>query len=483
MRIKRRVRLLISRSADIPMTWGIFRPIIILPADIEEWPVDRQRAVLCHELAHVKRLDALTSLIADLARLLYWFNPLVWMASRALRYERERACDDCVVASGEKPSGYASALLELSERLGAAEYPSQVIAMAHQYRLERRLLAILDPHLSRNQISRSGGLIACFVAVSLILPLAAARPAEARKRTLKDNTGLPSSSLYADRNRVSRVNLGSAEEPDIASTPKSEMRRVIQATTSELLPFSNTEREPRSLFLSSPIRIEDDAAGSATPSDQIPKNGNVARAYLGVLAQDVTPAMAKAFKLDQARGALIGDVDEDSPAARAGFVKGDIITEIDGKQVAGCLDLWSKISRMSPGAPVRLKIFRDGAEREVALNLGELPNEKRAGGESESTGAAEVLKLGVMIETLTPGLVRPLNLPANTRGVVVIKTRDGSAADEAGLRNGDVIQEVNRQPVRDAAEFEGAINRAGNQPILLLINRGGRTSFVVIGER
>src|SRR5262249_61156770 len=117
-------------------------------------------------------------MIADLARLLYWFNPLVWMTTRALRYERERACDDYVVASGEKPSGYASALLELSERLGAAEYPSQVIAMAHQYRLGRRLLAIFDPHLSRNQISPSGGLIACFVAFFLIVPVCAGLPVE-----------------------------------------------------------------------------------------------------------------------------------------------------------------------------------------------------------------------------------------------------------------------------------------------------------------
>jgi len=141
---------LINQSTEIPLTCGIFRPIIILPADVEEWPLERQRVVLCHELAHVKRRDALMSLIADLARLLYWFNPLVWMATRALRYERERACDDYVVASGEKPSEYAGALLELSERLGAAEYPSEVIAMAQQPWLERRLLAILDPQ--RQQI-------------------------------------------------------------------------------------------------------------------------------------------------------------------------------------------------------------------------------------------------------------------------------------------------------------------------------------------
>ncbi len=117
----------------------------------------RARIVLCHELAHVERFDVLTNLIADLACLLYWFNPLVWMATRALRYERERACDDYVLACGEKPSVYASALLELSERLGAGKYSSPAIAMAHQPRLERRLLAILASDISRSQISRLSG--------------------------------------------------------------------------------------------------------------------------------------------------------------------------------------------------------------------------------------------------------------------------------------------------------------------------------------
>jgi HEAT repeat protein len=200
IRLKRTVRLLISQSAEIPSTWGIFRPVVILPADIQEWPLDRQRTVLCHELAHVKRFDMLTNFIADLACLLYWFNPLVWMATRALRYERERACDDYVLACGEKPSVYASALLELSERLGTGKYSSPAIAMAHQHRLERRLLAILASDISRSQISRSGALIACCAAIFLTLPLAAAQLPEARKTNVKNNVEAPFDPQYADQN-------------------------------------------------------------------------------------------------------------------------------------------------------------------------------------------------------------------------------------------------------------------------------------------
>jgi beta-lactamase regulating signal transducer with metallopeptidase domain len=475
MKIKRRVGLLINQSTDIPLTSGVFHPTIILPADVEEWPLDRQRVVLCHELAHVKRLDALMSLIADLARLFYWFNPLIWMAIRALRYERERACDDYVVARGEKPSEYASALLELSERLGAAECPSHVIVMAHQFRLERRVLAILDPHLLRTPISRSVVWFALIAAISLIIPLAAVRPAEARKTIIKENTELSPSSLYTDQSRVYLGDPGVEGKMDIASTMKSEMQQVIEAATSALAPSSYPERESQNLSLSSQITMEDEVARSVLPSSQILKNGKEARGYLGVLIQEVTPALAKAFKLDQARGALIGDMKEDGPAARAGLAKGDIIIELNGEQVTRSSELILKISQMAAGSPVRLKIFRDGNEREVVLKLGESPND-----EMRESGSALV---GVKVETLTPGPARQLNLPANTRGVVVVETRLDSAAAEAGLVIGDVIQEVDHQPVNNVTEFRRAIKRASKQPALLLVKRGGHTRFLVIRER
>jgi serine protease Do len=214
-----------------------------------------------------------------------------------------------------------------------------------------------------------------------------------------------------------------------------------------------------------------------TVMDQILKNGKVVRGYLGVMIQEVTPAVAKAFKLDQAGGALISDVTDDGPAARAGLVKGDIILEFNGEQVTSSRELRLKISQMAPGSPIRLKLFRDGKEREMTVKLGELPNEeKRASNDRESGGTLE----GLTVDTLTPEIARELNLPANTRGVVVIEAQDGSAAAGAGLRRGDVIQEVNRNTVNSAPEFARMIKQAGNQSVLLLVNRSGHTSFLIV---
>src|SRR5262245_33926906 len=127
-----------------------------------------------------------------------------------------------------------------------------------------------------------------------------------------------------------------------------------------------------------------------TMMDQILKNGKVVRGYLGVIIQEVTPTVAKAFKLGQLRGALIGDVTNDGPAAQAGIVKGDIIVEINGELVTDSRELRLKISQMAPGTSIRLKLFRDGSERNISVKLAELPNqETRASIDSESSRALE----------------------------------------------------------------------------------------------
>ena len=100
-----RLVFLRSRRAAMPMAWGIFRPSVLMPADADTWPAERLRIVLLHELAHVKRRDCLTHLVAQIACALYWFNPLAWMAARHLRTERERACDDLVLAAGTRGPG------------------------------------------------------------------------------------------------------------------------------------------------------------------------------------------------------------------------------------------------------------------------------------------------------------------------------------------------------------------------------------------
>src|SRR5205085_11592476 len=148
-------------------------PRVTLPPAAADWPPTRCAAVLHHELAHVKRLDALTQLVAQAALALHWFNPLAWMAVRQMRLEREKACDDFVLAAGAKPSDYAHDLLEIVTQLGSRREYAVALAMARKSQFEGRLLAVLDPRRNRAGLSRAAVLGTAVLAVALLLPLAA----------------------------------------------------------------------------------------------------------------------------------------------------------------------------------------------------------------------------------------------------------------------------------------------------------------------
>ena len=153
MGITRHVGLLVSADTAIPLTTGILYPVVVLPPEHCEWSPIRREAVLRHELAHIKRLDAFTHLLGDFAAALYWWNPLVWLIARSMRAYRERACDDTVLASGTKASDYAHELLDIVSSLHQPELRS-ALAMARRSQLEGRILAVLDPALRRGSVSR-----------------------------------------------------------------------------------------------------------------------------------------------------------------------------------------------------------------------------------------------------------------------------------------------------------------------------------------
>ena len=177
LRLGRIVRLLREPAATVPMTWGIFHPVILLPGEADGWENERRRVVLAHELAHVRRWDALTQWIAHVALVVYWFNPLVWMAVRKLREEREHACDDAVLEIGTAPADYADHLLTIVRSLGSAPGPAAALAMARRSQFEGRLLAILDNAVRRNGVSRAAALATSAAALACLVPLAAMRPA------------------------------------------------------------------------------------------------------------------------------------------------------------------------------------------------------------------------------------------------------------------------------------------------------------------
>jgi HEAT repeat protein/beta-lactamase regulating signal transducer with metallopeptidase domain len=175
-----RVRFLRGIVGTMPMAWGIVRPSVLVPADADTWPAHRVRVVLLHELAHVKRRDCLTHLVAQLACAAYWFNPLVWMAARRLRTERERACDDLVLASGTRGSDYADQLLDIARVMQAGRFPAVFagasLAMAQRSQLEGRLIAILDPSVPRRGLSRTRAAASACVFTLLIVAIASVQP-------------------------------------------------------------------------------------------------------------------------------------------------------------------------------------------------------------------------------------------------------------------------------------------------------------------
>ena len=162
-------RLLQSSDARMPFACGLVTPTIVLPADSEGWSLDRRRAVLLHELAHVRRRDLIGHTLGRLACAVYWFHPMVWSAARHLRSESERACDDLALACGTRATDYAEHLLDIVTSVRGDATPLVALAMARRKEFEGRMLAILDPDLRHSTPSRrqSAALIAALAILSL----------------------------------------------------------------------------------------------------------------------------------------------------------------------------------------------------------------------------------------------------------------------------------------------------------------------------
>ncbi|HZP34510.1 MAG TPA: DegQ family serine endoprotease [Candidatus Acidoferrales bacterium] len=212
--------------------------------------------------------------------------------------------------------------------------------------------------------------------------------------------------------------------------------------------------------------------------DQIVEHGKVVRGYLGVTIQGVDADMAKAFGLPQGGGALVGDVSANSPAAKAGIERGDVILELNGQKINSPDDLSVRVSEMPPGTVAHLKVFRNAQTRDVNVTLGEFPANPEA---AQGQGAQQPSELqGLQVENLTPDIARQLGIRASQTGVVVTAVDPSSQAAAAGIQTGDLIQEVNHTRINNVTEYERAIAAAGKNAVLLLINRQGTTHFVIV---
>jgi serine protease Do len=208
---------------------------------------------------------------------------------------------------------------------------------------------------------------------------------------------------------------------------------------------------------------------------QILDHGKVNRAYLGIMVQDITPGISKAMNLKDMKGVLVGDVTPSGPASRSGVQRGDVILEVNGKPMEDSRELRNFISMMNPDSTVKLKILRNGNPTDVSVKLGDLPSDKEQAKTEE--GPSDKALDGVTVENLDAQSARQLGLPAAATGVVVTDINPTSSLASAGMRRGDVIQEVNHQPVRNVTQFEEAMRKAGDHP-LLLVNRQGSTLFL-----
>lgn len=204
--------------------------------------------------------------------------------------------------------------------------------------------------------------------------------------------------------------------------------------------------------------------------------GKVVRGYLGIGIQDLNQDLAKSFNIKNSKGALISDVKEEGPAEQAGLKQGDVIIEYHGTPVEDGVALQRLVTRTSVGTTVPLKVIRDGHEREMTIRIGEQPDEtKVAKVERAETDSA---LSGLAVEDLDLATSKELGLNVK-RGVVVTRVAPDSGAEQAGLMSGDVIREINRQPIKSVKELEKVFSdvKKGSN-VLILVNRRGNSLFL-----
>jgi serine protease Do len=207
------------------------------------------------------------------------------------------------------------------------------------------------------------------------------------------------------------------------------------------------------------------------------KHGKVVRGWLGVTIQDLTPELSKHFDIKAEKGVLISDVVEDSPAEKAGLRRGDLIVKYDGREVKDTYNLRNMAASTPPGNNVDVVILRDGKEKTLPVKIGELPGKYMA-----STAIEESAMRGVTVKEITPEIRDQLNISEKVQGVIVSSIEPDSSAYGV-LIQGDIIQEVNRKPVRSIDEYNEAMSkRDSKRDILLLVYRKGSYLYITLSE-
>jgi serine protease Do len=230
--------------------------------------------------------------------------------------------------------------------------------------------------------------------------------------------------------------------------------------------------------------------GFAVPSnmvkavmEQLIKTGKVIRGWLGVTIQEVTPELAQQFGLKYSDGVLVSDVSRGGPAQRAGIVRGDIILEYGGKKIQDVGLLRNAVAQSKVGSQVPVKILRRDKEMTVTATVVELPAEgaEAKAGSSQGRDLYENALAGVRVMDLSSAVAKQLGVESEEKGVVIVNVESGAPAEEAGLRRGDVINEINRQRISNLNDFNKIVAKIKQgENVLLFVNRGGRKFYAAL---
>ena len=349
--ITRPITMIWGDKISIPITWGVLYPMILLPESAQEWPAERRRFVLVHEMAHVKRFDALTQLLAQLTAAIFWFSPFVWIAEWRMRIEREHACDDTVLQHGTEPTLYANQLLQMVRTLvrRRAQQPAfAALAMARKSEFEGRMLAILDPERPRAVTGVTSGMMFALLSLLIAAPVAAIDPfafnvVEEPKAAASPVTPAPavtSSDCKFETGTISTSVKSTDEKPDFRVELQRENhcvfatflgdvdispddRRILEIPTNSAVAVREVTREGTTV-----LRIETDESGrnsrSFTVNDQAVANGDIERRWLARVLPEVMregainpqERVARMLASHGLTGTLSGIAEIRSPAAR-----------------------------------------------------------------------------------------------------------------------------------------------------------------------
>ena len=227
--------------------------------------------------------------------------------------------------------------------------------------------------------------------------------------------------------------------------------------------------------------------GFAIPSNlarsiaqQLIDTGKVIRGYLGVVIQSLTAQLAESFGVKQSKGILVAEVAKDSPAEKAGLKQGDVIVNYRNKEVNDIGDFRNRVSLTPPGSRETLTVIRDGKRKEIKVTIGELSKAETVAQAPADQGSESSEELGLTVQTLTPELAKQLDVKPG-EGVVVTEVKRGSIASLAGIKTGDVILQVNRKAVNNAAAFNQAVQESSDeQRVLLLVRSGDGQRYVAL---